>query len=112
MLLIRDDGSSQVMPKIEQPDGFEVTQKRCTANYSSCFWDEYFEISSTTIQNAINSGKPLTIDIGQVRSKVTNDGYSQKTELVPIGVRVNLGSEYIKAFIDELTARGVQLPTN
>jgi len=112
VLRIRDNGSSDVMLKIEQPDGIEVTQKQCTANNSSCWWSDYFQISSTTIQNAIDSGKPLIIEIGQVRSNVTNDGYKQKTELVPIGVRVNVNSEYLKAFRDELAARGVQLPTN
>jgi len=112
VLLIHDDGNSQVMPKIEQPDGFEVTKKQCSANYSSCWWSDYFQISSATIQNVVDSGKPLTIDIGQVRSNLTNDGYRQKTELVPIGVRIKVNSDYIKAFRDELATRGIQLPTN
>jgi len=112
VLLMHDNGNSDVMPRIEQPDGFEVNQKQCTANYSSCWWTDYFQISSTVIQNAIDSGKPLIIDIAQVRSNLTNDGYKHKTELVPLGVRVNVNSEYLKAFRDELVVRGIQLPTN
>ena len=112
VVLIQDDGNSQTMPRIEQPDGYQVNLNQCAQGFSSCFWSDYFQLPTALIQSAIDTGKPLRIDIGQVRSNMTNDGYKHKPELVPLGVRVEVKSEYLKAFRDELAAREIQLPTN
>jgi hypothetical protein len=111
VVLINADGGSQIMLKIEQPDGYQINPYRCAQSFSSCFWSDYFQLPTAVIQNAIDTGKPLTIDIGQVRSNTTNDGYKNKSELVLLGVRVEVKSEYLKTFRDELAYRGVQLPT-
>lgn len=86
--------------------------KQCQRNIGfSCWWTDYFFLSSSTLNHAIDSGKPLTLFIGQVRAVAATDGFSRTVQSVPVGATITISNEYLKIFRDELSARGVQLPS-
>jgi hypothetical protein len=87
--------------------------KQCQSNIGfSCWWTDYFLLTPATLNQAIDSGQPLTLFIGQGRTVATTDGYNRKIDAVPLGVTLTINSEYLKTFRDELVSRGVQLPSD
>lgn len=86
--------------------------KQCSRNVGfACWWADYFFLPSSTLNHAIDSGKPLTLFIGQVRAVSATDGFSRTVQSVPVGATITISNEYLKIFRDELSARGVQLPS-
>lgn len=74
----------------------------------SCWWTDYFWLSASKLNQIIDSGKPLTLFIGQDRAVAANDGFNKTIQTIPVGVTVS--NEYLKIFKDELSVRGAPLP--
>jgi len=57
-------------------------------------------------QSIINSGKPLTLFIGQDRNVAATDGFNRTVQSVTVGVPVNLSNEYLKIFKNDYRFAG------
>ncbi len=109
--LIDNSGKRQWL-SYAQMEGYDQNKpKECSDNIGhSCWWTDYFWLTAATLNQAIDSGKPLTLFIGQDRTVAATDGYSRADQSVPVGVTTTISDKYLKIFRDELSIRGIQLP--
>lgn len=110
--LVDNSGNKQLL-SYAQIEGYDLNKpKVCSNNIGqSCWWTDIFWLSTATLNQAIDSGKPLTLFIGQGRAVAATDGYSRTVQSVPVGTTITINNEYLKIFRDELSVRGVQLPS-
>jgi hypothetical protein len=107
-----DDAGNKKQLTSAQMNGYDLDRpKKCSNSVGqSCWWTDYFWLPNATLNQIINSGKPLTLFIGQDRNVAATDGFNRTVQSVTVGVPVNLSNEYLKIFKNELSVRGVQLP--
>jgi hypothetical protein len=108
-----DNSGNKKSLSYAQINGYGLNKpKECSNNIGqSCWWTDNFWLTAATLNQAIDSGKPLTLFIGQNRAIAANDGFSRTVQSVPVGVTITISNDYLKIFRDELSVRGVQLPS-
>lgn len=111
---LTDNSGNRKLLSYAQMEGYDQNKpKECSDNIGhSCWWTDYFWLTAATLNQAIDSGKPLTLFIGQDRTVAATDGYSRTVQFVPVGVTITISNEYLKILRDELSVRGVQLPSD
>ncbi len=107
-----DDSGNKMQFSYAQMNGYDLNKpKTCSNNVGqSCWWTDYFWLANAKLNQTINSGKPLTLFIGQDRNVAATDGFNRTIQSVPVGVTINISNEYLRIFKEELSVRGVQLP--
>lgn len=105
------NGFSSKLKSVGQPSDF-----KCFGNTGSgCSWTQVYELQSSTVEKAFNSGKSIELLIGRPNHLVarTNDGYVQRAPNVEeriVGSFATIPAEAIAGFVKGIQAMGAEMP--